>query len=178
MWSEWLIFSKTILCQYKEYEMVTTSITKHNLNFEVILGSYICSTHCLSLSFSLFSVSILKLNISLSISGENLSNPIFVKPLFPGAHFWLTLKQFWDLQKAFFFKLKHCEAKYAGASESHRSCTSEHSESTFLLFREEENFHVVLPLHKDVSPLLELKPLKYWQLEIYWYARKLSKYLL
>lgn len=28
--------SKTILCQYKEYQMVTTSITKHNLNFEAI----------------------------------------------------------------------------------------------------------------------------------------------
>jgi len=43
--------------------------------------------------------------------------------------------------------------------ESHWSSTSEHSESTFLLFGEEKDFHVVLPLHKDVSSLLELKPL-------------------
>ena len=39
-----LFSQKTILCQYKEYEIVTTSMTKHNLNFEVILDIYLkCS---------------------------------------------------------------------------------------------------------------------------------------
>ena len=42
--SYWFFSSKTILCQYKEYEIVTTSMTKHNLNFEVILDIYLkCS---------------------------------------------------------------------------------------------------------------------------------------
>ena len=45
--------------------------------------------------------------------------------------------------------------------------TSEHSEGTFLLFCEEEHFHVVFSFHKDVSPLLKFEPLKYWELEIY-----------
>ena len=43
----------------------------------------------------------------------------------------------------------------------------EHSEGTLLLFCEEEHFHVVLPFHKDVSPLFKLKPLKYCKLYIF-----------
>ena len=53
---------KTILCQYKEYEIVTTSMTKHNLNFEVILDIYLKCSLSLSLSIII---------IFLSNSGEN-----------------------------------------------------------------------------------------------------------
>ena len=87
-------FLQKLLCQYKEYEIVTTSMTKHNLNFEVILDIYLkCS---LSLSIII---------IFLSNSGENFWNPLFVKSLFTRTMASFLVDLFWDLQKAFFLKL-------------------------------------------------------------------------
>ena len=87
---------KTILCQYKEYEIVTTSMTKHNLNFEVILDIYLKCSLSLSLSIII---------IFLSNSGENFWNPLFVKSLFTRTMASFLVDLFWDLQKAFFLKL-------------------------------------------------------------------------
>ena len=46
-----------------------------------------------------------------------------------------------------------------------------HSEGTLFLFCEEKNFHVVLPLYKDVPTFLKLEPLKYWRVTVSgWYV--------
>ena len=128
--------------------MVTTSITKHNLNFEVII--YICS----ALSFSEYISPILvnTFQILTRTMGSFLVN--------------LRTVSCWDLHKAFVFIIL-ARTHSLWFKMLRLENTSEHSEGTFLLFCEEEHFHVVFSFHKDVSPLLKFEPLKYWELEIY-----------
>lgn len=126
-----ICLSKTILCQYKEYQMVTTSIAKHNLNFEAI---YICS----ALSFSEY-ISLLYLQFLFILKNT----------------FVLLISR----RKAFFLQIGLNPVMLKTEDSERVESILEHSEGTLLLFCEEEHFHVVLPFHKDVSPLFKLKPL-------------------